>query len=356
MMNPYKIAFLGSKRAHCGAPLHFVLLFAIGLLPFAMVSAAAPDAPVFAAQIPNPNDYSLFANGGWDGNWYVGYNNGWVKKLPPVPPGHYAHVYIGAKLGRMKTLPPVGRPPEFNPIPGEIWIALSSTPSWKTEQRWKLTTTDDIPFEGSPEYALENVGESEWFWTEIPVSAVNLSGDNFVAIWSPTPELVSISSAPVLAAAWGGKDVNSWILKNIKGELPEDPVVVMASGISYFQPAMALKLVPEGAAHPMHVRLLDWKNGTPDHLKPVITGSVEGESVERVWIEFKGSVQTGDVVASQWTQVGRSLWEPPYAFSLDQRRLPKGKVRLRMAAVNIWEEKALSDPFEIEVSPLPTPK
>jgi hypothetical protein len=317
-----------------------------------MLFAAAPDAPAFVAQIPNPNDYSLFANAGWDGNWYVGYNNGWVKKLPPLPPGHYAHAYIGAKLGRMKTLPPVGRPPEFKPIPGEIWVSLAATSTWATSQRWKLTTTEDIPLDGSPEYAMENVGESEWFWTEIPIEALNFPGDNFMALWSTTPELVSVSSAPVLAAAWGGKDLNSWIIKNIKGEPPSNPAVSVASGISYFQPAMAIKLVPEGNPHPMHVRILDWQNGKPDHLKPVVTGSVEGESVERVWVEYKASVRTGDVVRPQWTQVGRSLWKPPYAFSLDQGRLPQGKILLRLSATNIWEENAHSDPFEIEVSPI----
>ena len=58
------------------------------------------------------------------------------------------------------------------------------------------------------------------------------------------------------------------------------------------------------------------------------------------------------MVKSQWIQVGRSLWKPPYTFSLDQGRLPQGKVLLRMAAVNLWEENAYSEPFEIEVSPI----
>src|SRR5579871_1723543 len=69
--------------------------------------AQAPDYPVFVEQVNNPNDYSLFANAGWDGNWYVGYNNGWIKKFPPISKGNFAHAYLGAKLGRMKTLPPV---------------------------------------------------------------------------------------------------------------------------------------------------------------------------------------------------------------------------------------------------------
>jgi len=332
-----------------GRPLHLLLFLSFCLFP---LYAAAPDGPVFIAQVPNPNDYSLFANGGWDGNWYVGYNNGWIKKLPAIPKGNFAHVYVGAKLGRMKTLPPVGRPPDFTPVPGEIWIALASTPSWNSKQHWKLATTDDIPLDGSPEYAMENIGESEWLWTEVPLDAINFSGDNYLALWSPTPELVSVSSAPVLAAAWGGKEVNTWLAKEIRGEPPKDAKAALATGISYFQPALALKLIPAGNPHPMRVRILSWQNGTPDHLKAVVTGSVDGESVERVWIEFNASVRHGDVVKGHWTQVGRSLWKAPYTFSLDQGRLPKGKILLRMAAANIWEENASSEPFEIEVSPL----
>jgi len=327
-----------------------------------MVSAASPDAPVFVAQIPNPNDYSLFANGGWDGNWYVGYNNGWIKKLPLIPPGNYARAYIGAKLGRMKTLPPVGRPPQFSPVPGELWMAVASTPSWKAGRRYRLTTTADIPLDGNAEYALENIGESEWFWTEVPLEAINYSGDNYLALWSPTPELISVSSAPVLAAAWGGKDVNTWIAKDIRGEPPMDAGAALATGLSYFQPAMAIKLIPaEGGArqgrpaggpHPMKVRILAWQNGTPDHLKPVMTGSVDGESVERVWIEYNTAARHGDIVENPWTQIGRPLWKPPYMFSLEQSSLPKGKILLRMAAANLWEEQAASAPFEIEVSPV----
>src|ERR1035437_5667230 len=112
-------------------------LLTVCLLP---LNAAAPDGPVFVAQVPNPNDYALFANGGWDGNWYVGYNNGWVKELPPIPKGNYTDACVGAKLGRMKALPPVGKPPEFNPIAGEIWLGISSTSSWTPSQRFRLTT------------------------------------------------------------------------------------------------------------------------------------------------------------------------------------------------------------------------
>jgi len=332
------------------------LLIVASLVSVSFLHAASADAPVYVAQIPNLNDYSLFANSGWDGNWYVGYNNGWIKKLPAIPPGNYAHAYLGAKLGRMKTLPPIGRPPEFNPVPGELWMALGSTPTWTSSQRVKLTTTDDIPLDSSPEYALENAGEAQWFWTEIPLSSVNFGGPNFAALWSPTPALISLSSAPVLAAGWGDKEVNAWLAKDIKGEPLSDPQVALSTGIAVFQPAIALKVIPAGRSHPMRVRVISWQNGTPSHLKPVLTGSAEGDSIERVWVEYDRPNRHGDVIRGEWIQVGRSLWKAPYIFSLDQARLPHGKLLLRLAAVNIWEEKATSDPFEIDVSPLHAPK
>ena len=37
---------------------------------------------------------------------------------------------------------------------------------------------------------------------------------------------------------------------------------------------------------------------------------------------------------------------------LDQGKLPKGKVMLRVCAVNVWGEKGSSDAFEIVVSPI----
>src|ERR1700679_591845 len=85
----------------------FFLLF-LGCVSFIGAQAQQRDAgfPVFVATHSNPDDYAAFANSGWDGNWFVGYDNAWVQKLPPLPGGNYAHAYIGAKLGRMKMLPP----------------------------------------------------------------------------------------------------------------------------------------------------------------------------------------------------------------------------------------------------------
>ena len=138
----------------------------------------------------------------------------------------------------------------------------------------------------------------------------------------------------------------------MKGEPPPDPKAALASGFSFFHPAIALKLIPAGNPHPLRVRLVSWQNATPDHLKPVITASVMGESVERVWVEANVKVHHGDVVRGAWSAVGRPLWRAPYVFSLEQGKLPTGKVILRIAASNIWQETGYSDSFEIEVNPI----
>jgi len=98
----------------------------------------------------------------------------------------------------------------------------------------------------------------------------------------------------------------------------------------------------------MQVRMVSWQNGSADHPKPVITGSAEGDSIERVWVEFNKPLRQGDVIRGNWIQLGRPLWKAPYVFSLEQAKLPHGKVALRIAAANIWEEIAYSNPFEVE--------
>src|SRR5262249_37322256 len=113
--------------------------------------------------------------------------------------------------------------------------------------------------------------------------------------------------------------------------------------ISYFQPAMALKLIPKGPAHPMTVQLADWKAASADHPKPVVTARIAGDSVERAWLEYSQSNHT-------WAPAGRPLWKAPYIFTVDQTKLPEGRVQLRVVAANLWEERAASQPFAVDIS------
>src|ERR1700733_113284 len=66
--------------------------------------------PTFGSLLSNINDFEQFANGGPDGNWFIGFNNAWIIKLPPVPMGNYTRAFIGAKIGRAKTQAKSGRP------------------------------------------------------------------------------------------------------------------------------------------------------------------------------------------------------------------------------------------------------
>jgi len=315
------------------------------LTPYSLLLAPflcfASDFPVYVTAVPNPNDYSLFANSGWDGNWYAGYNNCWIKKLPPIPSGSYRRVYLGAKLGRMKSLGPVGRPPEFPAIPGAFYMAISSTTAWKASERVQIASGDEIPLEGHYEFAIEGTGESQWFWAQVPLDKLNPKGDNFIVLWSSTPAYVQASSAPIVAAAHGGKSGDTWTCQNIAGVPPSEPRPDPGSSISYFQPALGLKLIPAGSSRPVVVRLISWRPGQAENPKPVITANVAGESIENAWIEYG--------VKDEWRRAGRALWKAPYIFTLDPRPLPRGRLKLRVAAKNIWGDFGYSDAFSIEV-------
>jgi hypothetical protein len=301
------------------------------------------DYPVFVAKVPNPHDYNLFATNGWDGNWYVGYNTCWIKKLPAPPKGDYARAFIGAKLGRMKLLTNPKNAWDKTPVPGSVSIAIASTATWTKEQQFQLTRTEEIPFEGDYESAVEGTGEAQWFWTEVPVQAINFLGDNYIALWSPTPELMSISSAPVLAAAWGGKDTDAWLLRDIAGNPPKTSTLQQSGMMAYFQPAIAIKLIPRGPTHPIQVQVVGWTPGTADRPKPVVTARVSGDSIAAVWLEQADGRQN-------WKRIGRPLRKTPFILSVDPTQLSPGRQQLRVAARNIWQETSASTSFSIEVS------
>lgn len=320
------------------------------------------DIPAFLADLPNPNDFSLFANGGWDGNWYVGFNTCWMQKIS-VPAneniqrtggealrvGGSLRAFIGAKLGRMKSFQPPGKAPwERKSVPGEIYMAISSTPSWNRAQSYFLTSTEEIPLEPDGEVTFEGVGESKWFWTEIPLKLVNLKGDNYLALWSPTEKLNSVSSAPILAAGWGTKEVDSWVSHEIKGFPPTDPAKAVSTPITVFEPAIALKLVPtqNSAESKPKVKIAKIEDGKARGKSPpakVIWSSVEGVSIERAWIEISTD-------AKKWNRSGRPVWNAPFCFTLKTEEVPigkDGKTWVRVGAANQLENVGVSEPVNI---------
>lgn len=309
---------------------------------------AAQD-PVFIADIPNPHDFELFANGGWDGNWYVGYNTCWVQKLA-VPPGKYARVFVGAKLGRMKNYQPEGKAPwQKKAYEGEIYMGISSTASWTRDQSFFLTPTSDIPLEPDAENAVDGVGESRWFWREITLKFIRPGEDHYLALWSPTKELDGIAKAPVLAAGWGSKEVNSWLSNDVKGSPPSSPEKAVSTPVTIFEPALALKLVPECAGGPgdcpeaPRVKITKVEDGKSRGKGPVpreIWAFVKGYPIDRAWVELQTDKK-------EWVKIGKFAWSPPYAFTLLMGEAPvgsDGKIWIRVTANDIFGNSGSSEP------------
>jgi hypothetical protein len=303
--------------------------------------------PLFLANLHNPNDFSLFANGGWDGNWYVGFNTCWIQKVV-VPDGNFRRAFLGARLGRMKNFQPQGKAPwEKKAFPGEIYIAVSSTGSWSRAQSYFLTSTEDIPLEPDPENAVEGVGESRWFWTEIPMKLLKQRGEHFIALWSPTEKLNSVSSSPILAAGWGTKDVDSWVDHDVKGMPPADPAKVFSTPVTVFEPAIAMKLVPsEAPSGEPRVKIVKVDDGILRGKQPapkIVWSAVEGESIERAWIEVSTDTRN-------WGRYGRYAWNAPYCFTLKMNEVPigkDGKTWVRVLASDSFENVGASGPVNL---------
>lgn len=309
----------------------------------AMAARAERPLPVYVAELSNINDYCLFANGGWDGNWYVGFNVCWMEELPAPPAGVYERAFVGVKLGRGKTRTPAGKPSwEKEPIPGSIYAAVSSTPAWRSSQKKLVADARDIPLEGDPVNAAEGVGEGRWFWAEVPVAGINMQGPNFVAVWSPTSYFVSASSSPIIAGAWGSQRVNSWMNNDIKGYAPLKPESSLKMPITMFEPAIALKLIPVGCAGPVVpaiASITDGRAGTP---RKTIIASVPGDGIAGAWLELSADGTT-------WEKHGRRVNQPPFMFTLDPTGCAPGPWQVRCCADDVWGNTGASMPVAITI-------
>ncbi|MDI6757706.1 MAG: hypothetical protein QME32_06775 [Endomicrobiia bacterium] len=309
---------------------------------------AAAAHPVYVSKMPITK-YTLFATGGWDGNWYVGKNQAWIEKinLERYKKSDYARAYIGAKLGRMKSQNVPGKSSwTREAYPGEIYAASASTPVWRPADYIMLTKTSDIPLQYDYENAIETVGEGRWFWAQFPLEKLNFDGDNYIVLWSPNEYFDSVSSAPILAAAWGDKGVDSWINTSM-GAWPhfssEDP---LKTPISVFEPAIAVKLVPRAEApEEIKVEIVSIEE-TPDaaggFLKK-ITAAASGSQTEKAWLEISGD-------SKNWRKISRFVYEPPYVFVFEPvAAMSSGKINMRVAAQDIRGDIGFSNPIAISV-------
>ena len=273
----------------------------------------------------NINDFGRFADGGSDSNWYIGFNNAWIVKLPPAPAGDYSKAFIGAKIGRSKSQS-LDSPWERVRIPGKVYMAISQSPSFGSEQSFFLAETQDIPAEADPSVSISGTGRSEWFWTEVQPSQVSSEKPNYLIIWSPTREFRDAARAPILAgleaASQGaGAEPAAWNNHSIQGVPPRGEGGTLQVPITNIRPALAVKLVSRGERS---VKVLDtYVQASQESL--VVRCSVEGRDVELAWVEMSQD-------ELEWRRVSSFLRSSPFIFTLPRSLLPSRGAYFRVKA------------------------
>lgn len=300
------------------------------------------------------NEYTLFANSGWDGNWYVGSNMCWIKKFKKewLPDKElFSKVYIGAKLGRAKTKSKPNAPSwEKEVIDGNIYIGVSSTPAWKSDQRYFLCKVFDIPTEGDWENAITTTGEARWFYTEIPLEKINFSEDIWVCIYSNTPYLNSASSSPIIAGAWrerNQKEFNIWLNNEINGAPPINPQNSLKTQIRVFDPAIVIKLIPKGAETlPVELEVAQIRDGRPENDEKVFFIKPLTPNVEYIYMEISNN-------KTDFKKISRYNFCQPFCFHLNLNMIPQeisGDFWIRFVGVDIFGNVGYTSLVQLNIS------
>lgn len=300
------------------------------------------------------NEYTLFANSGWDGNWYVGANMCWIKKFKKElfpDKSLYSKMFIGVKLGRAKTQYKPNSPPwEKQIIEGSIYVGVSSTPAWKADQRYFLCKVSDIPTEGDYENAITTTGEARWFYTEVPLEKINFDTDIWICVYSNTPYLISASSSPILAGAWRErqqKDFNVWLNNDINGSPPIDPSSSLKTQIRAFDPAIIVKLIPQGAEKlPVKIYINKIADGRTENDEKIFYINAETPNVERVWMEISQD-------RNFYTKLSRYCYNLPYVFYLNIPMIPEeinGDFYLRFVAEDIFGNRGYTEDIQLNIT------
>ena len=293
--------------------------------------------PTYLALEPDVRRFGKFANGGPDSNWYVGFNNAWIVKLPTAPAGQFGRAFIGAKLGRAKTAPDPDAPWRRDVVDGQVYMAISAAPAFSPEQSYFLAQTEDLPREPDPQSNVAGVGAARWFWAEVPLSQVNFNGPNYLIVWSPSPSLSAAANSPILAAS--DRPSSScdpagcaWNNNSIQGAPPRQADGSLQTPLSNLMPALAVELVPAGGERKVVVSDL---RIAPQESGALVRFSVSGADVSRAWIETSPD-------GLDWQRVGTFLEAPPYIAALGAGSAPKSGQYLRAAAEDIYGDRGYS--------------
>lgn len=310
-------------------------------LPLAL--STSPIVPTYITLAPTVNDYGRFADGGSDDNWYVGFNNAWIVKLPPAPRGDFARAFIGAKIGRAKTRPNVNKPWIRELIPGKIYMAINQLPAFPGDRSFFLAETPDIPTEPDPQSRVDGVGSGEWFWAEVPLSMVSFTADNYLAVWSPTNWFTRASSAPILGAAdiedpLSARETRAWNNRSIMGVAPRSATGALQTPINNIAPAIAIKLIPPAPDEPA-VNVAEFAAARLGS-KVVARFSAAGEDIAEAWVEASRD-------QLDWTRISKIQRKPPYAFSIPGPKAPVAGTWLRGAARDVSGQIGYSEAYMV---------
>jgi len=300
--------------------------------------------PLYISLSPNVNDFNRFASGGPDSNWYIGFNNAWIVKLPAAPMGEYTHAYIGAKIGRAKTRPNPNKPWLRELIDGKVYMGISPNPSFGSEQSYFLAATSDIPVEPDPQTYVDGVGEAQWFWAEVPTASVSFTRPNFLIIWSPTKYFMRASSSPILAAASAddagtAPETRAWNNHSITGVPPRSTANSLETPLNNIYPALAIKLVSDNDDE-LSVADFSLTRGPKG---AIVQFAVGGDNVIEAWVESSRD-------QLEWARISKVRRQPPYMFTISTDKVPAGGY-LRGAALDSEGNAGHSETFAIPYAP-----
>ncbi|PCI37576.1 MAG: hypothetical protein COB53_06255 [Elusimicrobia bacterium] len=293
------------------------------------------DAPLpsYLSLSDDLSHFGRFADGGSDSNWYIGFNNAWIVRLPPRPAGEFSRAYIGAKIGRAKTRPKKKRPWERTVISGKVYMAVSQRPAFSSDQSFFLAETADIPLETHASIYMRGAGKSEWFWAEVPLKLISRDRNNYLIIWSPTREFRDSQRSPILAAAKSqstNEDVSAWNNHAILGVPPRSENSALQTPIN-LKPALAIKLVP---VNEESVTITAFETLSQES-ELISRFSVVGRDIENVWLEMAPD-------ELEWTRVSSYIRHSPYALQIPRSIIPSKGAYLRAVARDAYGNEGQS--------------
>jgi len=286
--------------------------------------------PVYLAAEKNMGRYYLYADGGFHADWYIGYNNCWIVKLPPAVSLNYAKAFIGAKIGRAKINSwPLSW--DKTPIPGKIYMAVNQQPKFNSENMYFLADSSDLPLEPLPNDYLDAVDSARWFWAEVSLSRISADSPNYLAIWASSRYFTSASSAPIIAAAFSeSNEEDVWLNRSIKGNPPSGDEV-LETPISGLKPALAIKLVPQNE----YKVFVKGFMAEMDAEKITVSFAAIGEDIRAAWLEVSYD-------KFEWQRVTRLMFRAPYFWTFKRDEISKDMFYLRAAAADNLENTGYS--------------